>query len=272
MNRGSGAPRHLAARTRRALLAVIDAVHQVPAGDPHARYQVRFTVGGSLLAILVAIPSLAIEVATGDQVGMALIGTFAGAIILQLGAIRLGVSTGLIMWTLLGSVAVFLVATMLATRELDPPQLAWLVLLPLAAQALVGPRATDAEPAPSSHAPLLAAIVAVALGLAVVGAHQVGLTIHRPVAVQPKWMQAVDFALFMASAYGLDFLHELSSRESLAELAQLRRLLSMCAWCKKIRDQDRWVPLERYLAEHQRHDLTHGICPTCLEMQHPEAE
>ena len=47
-------------------------------------------------------------------------------------------------------------------------------------------------------------------------------------------------------------------------LRVLRRLLPVCAWCRKIRD-DRgyWSELEAYLREHADVDFTHGICPDC---------
>lgn len=53
--------------------------------------------------------------------------------------------------------------------------------------------------------------------------------------------------------------------ESLVRIKQLRGLLPICAWCKKIRDDhDYWQELESYLASQSDAQFTHGICPDCL--------
>ena len=48
------------------------------------------------------------------------------------------------------------------------------------------------------------------------------------------------------------------------QVKTLRGLLPMCAWCKRIRDdQGDWVGLESYIQQHSNADVTHGICPEC---------
>lgn len=48
------------------------------------------------------------------------------------------------------------------------------------------------------------------------------------------------------------------------ELDMLRSLLPVCAWCKKVRDDDgEWQPLEVYLQSTSRSRITHGMCPEC---------
>ena len=48
------------------------------------------------------------------------------------------------------------------------------------------------------------------------------------------------------------------------EISELRALLPICAWCKKIRDdQDYWHRVEDYLSKHMDIQTTHGICPEC---------
>jgi GAF domain-containing protein len=51
------------------------------------------------------------------------------------------------------------------------------------------------------------------------------------------------------------------------EVRKLRTLLPICAWCKRIRDEEEgtWWTVEMYLAAHTRTDLTHGICPECTK-------
>jgi PAS domain S-box-containing protein len=55
-------------------------------------------------------------------------------------------------------------------------------------------------------------------------------------------------------------------RESLANIRTLKGLLPVCAWCKKIRDdQGYWNQLESYITSHFEVGITHGICPECAE-------
>ena len=50
------------------------------------------------------------------------------------------------------------------------------------------------------------------------------------------------------------------------EVAQLERLLPICCYCRKIRDEDNgWLPVEEYIAKHTGTDFSHGICPHCYE-------
>jgi phosphoserine phosphatase RsbU/P len=52
------------------------------------------------------------------------------------------------------------------------------------------------------------------------------------------------------------------------DVAQLRGILPICAWCKSIRDDgDLWQSVESYLAAHTVADLSHSICPQCIEKQ-----
>jgi ligand-binding sensor domain-containing protein len=53
-------------------------------------------------------------------------------------------------------------------------------------------------------------------------------------------------------------------QEALAEIKTLSGLLPLCAWCKKIRDDDGgWSPIEVYVSDRTHADFTHGICPEC---------
>lgn len=55
-------------------------------------------------------------------------------------------------------------------------------------------------------------------------------------------------------------------RAALANVRTLSGLLPMCAYCKRIRDdQNYWQRVERYLGTHTDAEFSHGICPTCLE-------
>ena len=51
---------------------------------------------------------------------------------------------------------------------------------------------------------------------------------------------------------------------ALTNVKQLRGLLPICAYCKRIRGDDQyWQQLEGYIAEHSDAQFSHGICPTC---------
>ncbi len=61
-------------------------------------------------------------------------------------------------------------------------------------------------------------------------------------------------------------------RDALDQIRTLRSMLPICAWCKKIRDDEGyWSELESYFTHHSDVRFTHGICPTCLESMRDEA-
>src|SRR6059036_1510008 len=52
--------------------------------------------------------------------------------------------------------------------------------------------------------------------------------------------------------------------EALARVRQLRGLLPICSYCKKIRDdQNYWQQVEQYVSTHTDVQFSHGICPDC---------
>jgi sigma-B regulation protein RsbU (phosphoserine phosphatase) len=51
---------------------------------------------------------------------------------------------------------------------------------------------------------------------------------------------------------------------ALSNVKQLRGLLPICSYCKRIRGDDQyWQQLEGYIAEHSDAQFSYGICPTC---------
>jgi PAS domain S-box-containing protein len=64
--------------------------------------------------------------------------------------------------------------------------------------------------------------------------------------------------------------HQLQSalkdlQKALAEVRTLQGLLSICAWCKRIRTQSGgWIDLESYVAAHSNANFSHGVCPECV--------
>ena len=54
--------------------------------------------------------------------------------------------------------------------------------------------------------------------------------------------------------------------DALARVRTLQGLLPICAWCRKVRDDEhesRWITIEQYVAERTDASVTHGICPSC---------
>ena len=59
---------------------------------------------------------------------------------------------------------------------------------------------------------------------------------------------------------------QLELRRALADLASLRKIIPMCAWCRDIRDNSgSWIDLHDFVVSSER--VSHGICPTCLAAQ-----
>lgn len=60
-------------------------------------------------------------------------------------------------------------------------------------------------------------------------------------------------------------------KEALSRVKRLEGLLSICASCKKIRnDQGDWDRVEAYLREYSCLEFSHGICPDCAQKLYPE--
>jgi hypothetical protein len=50
------------------------------------------------------------------------------------------------------------------------------------------------------------------------------------------------------------------------EVRRLEGLLSICAYCKRIRDErQNWVRVEEYIEGRSDATFTHGICPECRD-------
>ena len=60
---------------------------------------------------------------------------------------------------------------------------------------------------------------------------------------------------------------------SLAEVKTLQGLLPICAWCKKVRDDEGlWTQIEKYVSANTDARFTHGLCPECAKAQVEEYE
>jgi hypothetical protein len=253
------------------LLAVLDGLRPAQRRGPREIFQLRFIAGGALLGLSVAAVSLVQVLLAGQTVTAMMLGVFAVSVGGLLLGIRLGVAVPTLSLGALAVVALFLVAACLAPPELKPEQLSWLVILPLVALVLVGPRAATGDAPPSRRPVTLAALAAIALGVAIVLAHAHGLSFGEVAPVRSPGGQIAEFVQLVVSVGALLWLYDLALRSNEEEFRTLRRLLSVCAWCKEIRDgEDGWISLERYLAKHDTPSLSHGICPSCARRQFPD--
>jgi PAS domain S-box-containing protein len=65
-----------------------------------------------------------------------------------------------------------------------------------------------------------------------------------------------------------------AAEQALGEVKQLRGLLPICSYCKRVREGEAYtLSVEAYLAEHTDAQLSHGVCPDCYEKHvRPEVE
>ena len=66
-------------------------------------------------------------------------------------------------------------------------------------------------------------------------------------------------------------------QQAIDEIEALKGLLPVCSSCKKIRTAntdpdkaDSWVSLEAYLHDHTAVEVTHSICPECMNKLYPD--
>ncbi len=68
-----------------------------------------------------------------------------------------------------------------------------------------------------------------------------------------------------------DLQHSLTGRvheleQALSQVKQLRTLLPICSYCRKIRDDnDYWQQVEGYFVDNSEIRFSHGICPDCYD-------
>lgn len=58
-------------------------------------------------------------------------------------------------------------------------------------------------------------------------------------------------------------------------LRYLEEFVRVCAWCRKVLVNEKWVSFEEYMRIQHAVDSSHGICPVCQELLsgalHPDA-
>lgn len=95
------------------------------------------------------------------------------------------------------------------------------------------------------------------------------------------WNACIRLGFFLVTIILLHRLHQtlrsqrrlvVELQASIAQVRTLRGLIPICAWCKKIRDDDGyWSAVESYLARHSDAEFSHGICPECADEMRRES-
>lgn len=66
------------------------------------------------------------------------------------------------------------------------------------------------------------------------------------------------------------YLTHLTIRAYQKKIATLRGIVPICAYCKKIRDdQGYWNQVEAFVEKHTEAEFTHAYCPSCIEEHYP---
>ncbi len=257
------------------ITGVIDRFQPPDRRSPQEQLQRRVLTGSALLGIAVAALSALVSAADRVWADVGLVTAFILSLALLLVAVRRGAPMRVLNATTLTLLSVFFVAASLLTRELQWSQLRWFSLLPLVALFLAEPRPVGGTLTRPVGMLWSATGLAVLLGGLVVVCNRLGLTagLDAPPPGRSTDLAAlVDFALYLVSASGLVGVHHIALRKSEEELELLRSMLSVCAWCRRIRDDEEgWMMLERYMSKHTTTRLTHGICPDCEKRTLDEA-
>lgn len=99
--------------------------------------------------------------------------------------------------------------------------------------------------------------------LCVIDTHSRPLTAEQGIALRALARQVIAQLEFRRTASELN--------EALTDIKTLRGLLPICSHCKGIRnDEGYWQSIEAYVSGHTEADLSHGICPACLKLHHPQ--
>jgi hypothetical protein len=62
-------------------------------------------------------------------------------------------------------------------------------------------------------------------------------------------------------------------KTALDEIKTLQGIIPICSYCKKIRNvEGAWAQVEEYISNHSEAEFTHGVCPTCYEIEMKKIE
>jgi hypothetical protein len=51
----------------------------------------------------------------------------------------------------------------------------------------------------------------------------------------------------------------------LGQIKLLEGFLTVCSFCKKIKTDGKWIPIEEFISKRSPTTFSHGLCPECME-------
>ncbi len=79
---------------------------------------------------------------------------------------------------------------------------------------------------------------------------------------QVNWREAAMENFLVLIVWGVVYV---VTKRILARLHYLEGFLRVCAWCRRIGQDDTWLPLEEYFSKALNVRTSHGICPECKQ-------
>ncbi len=62
----------------------------------------------------------------------------------------------------------------------------------------------------------------------------------------------------------------LLSWQCLKRIKYLEGFLRVCSFCKRIRVEREWIPIEQYITTHSEAEISHTLCPECTEKHYSQ--
>jgi len=96
---------------------------------------------------------------------------------------------------------------------------------------------------------------------------------YEPIVVHTNngWLKLIDMQVLLLELARVYEHQNEKLQETLSRVKQLEGIISICSYCKKIRnDANSWEQMETYISNHSEALFSHGMCPECYEKQMDE--
>jgi len=91
--------------------------------------------------------------------------------------------------------------------------------------------------------------------------------LFRQTPERPDYMGAAIITLIIALVW---LVSGMAINRLVVRLNDAERFLHICAWCRRIESEEKWMNLESYFAQETIAVLSHGICPDCCRKMEGE--
>ena len=85
-------------------------------------------------------------------------------------------------------------------------------------------------------------------------------TLHTPGRMPEAWLESLLVLIVCAGIV-------VSTIGLFNRIGRLESFIVMCAWCRKVKVDGRWITFEEYLSEKNSLQTSHGVCKACAEKQ-----